>query len=82
MSWGSYFPKYVTVAERKEKIARKTAKLKKKQVDLQPIVAQGRLMVKTFWGKAWCKNLESYQDYAYRLDRGRSYARKWCRYRS
>lgn len=32
-------------------------------------------MAKTFWGKTWFKNLESYADYAYRLDRGRAYVR-------
>ena len=29
----------------------------------------------TFWGKAWCDNLESYSDYANRLPRGRTYVR-------
>ena len=30
---------------------------------------------KTFWGKAWCDNLERYSDYGSRLPRGRTYAR-------
>lgn len=77
MSWNNYgrFPKYVTVAERKEKIAQKTAKLKKKSSNLEPIIVQGRRMVKTFWGESWCNNLESYADYEYRLERGRTYVR-------
>jgi uncharacterized Zn finger protein len=29
----------------------------------------------TFWGKAWCDNLEGYSDYANRLPRGRAYVR-------
>ena len=29
----------------------------------------------TFWGKAWCDNLEGYSDYANRLPRGRTYVR-------
>lgn len=29
----------------------------------------------SWWGKAWCDNLESYADYASRLQRGRSYVR-------
>jgi len=33
-------------------------------------------LVTTFWGKAWCKHLEAYSDYAYRLPRGRSYLRQ------
>lgn len=34
-----------------------------------------RAIATTFWGKAWCTNLESYRDFAYRLERGRSYVR-------
>ncbi len=77
MSWHNYgrFPQYITIAERKKKNAQKISKLKIKEKDLQPVIAEGRLIAKTFWGKAWCKNLESYEDYAYRLDRGRSYVR-------
>lgn len=29
----------------------------------------------SWWGKAWCHNLEQYADYASRLDRGRGYVR-------
>src|SRR4029079_11704077 len=36
---------------------------------------EGNKLVRTFWGKAWCDNLESYSDFANRLPRGRSYAR-------
>jgi Uncharacterized conserved protein len=78
MSWNNYgrYHEYVSVSERKEKIAHQVAKFKKKNgIVLQPIVVEGRVMAKTFWGKAWFKNLESYQDYAYRLERGRSYVR-------
>jgi uncharacterized Zn finger protein len=32
-------------------------------------------MTKTFWGKAWCDNLERYSDYENRLPRGRTYLR-------
>jgi uncharacterized Zn finger protein len=79
MSWNnrSGFPEYITVAEQKKRIAKKKEKLqsKNKTLTLQPIVVPGRLLTKTFWGKAWCNNIESYADYAYRLDRGRSYVR-------
>lgn len=34
-----------------------------------------RKIATTFWGEAWCKNLESYSDYSNRLPRGRSYCR-------
>jgi len=32
-------------------------------------------MATTYWGKAWCDNLEAYSDFANRLPRGRTYAR-------
>jgi uncharacterized Zn finger protein len=53
-------------------IQKKTEELKK-TMELNPITISGRLISKTFWGKAWCKNIESYQDYENRLPRGRSY---------
>jgi uncharacterized Zn finger protein len=33
-------------------------------------------LVRSFWGQAWCRHLESYQDYESRLPRGRSYLRQ------
>ena len=40
-----------------------------------PVALDGRQIATTFWGQAWCKNLESYSDFANRLPRGRSYVR-------
>src|SRR4051812_11562657 len=51
------------------------ARLKKKGHPLSPVVVEGRTIVKTFWGKAWCDNLERYSDYENRLPRGRTYVR-------
>lgn len=73
-SWGGY-PPYVPVAERKKQAAKKVAKLKKKGQDIHPIVIEGRLIATTFWGKTWCKHLETYSDYENRLPRGRTYVR-------
>ena len=73
MSWG-YAP-YVRVAERKKKAAKKVAALIKKGHAVNPILIEGRVIAKTFWGKAWCKHLESYSDYENRLPRGRTYVR-------
>lgn len=42
---------------------------------LSPVVIQGRAIARTFWGKAWCGNLERYSDFANRLPRGRTYLR-------
>lgn len=70
-----YFPPYVSVAERKKEAKQLAAKLRKKGEKLNPVEIEGRNIANTFWGKAWCKNLECYSDYENRLPRGRSYAR-------
>ncbi|MDF2907869.1 MAG: hypothetical protein K0R34_3190 [Herbinix sp.] len=74
MSYYGY-PPYVSVAEKKEKSLKALAKLKAKNKDLQPITIEGRTLVKSWWGKAWNENLESYADYSNRISRGRSYVR-------
>ena len=51
------------------------SRLTKSGLVLAPVVIVGRKIATTFWGTAWCTNLESYSDYANRLPRGRSYAR-------
>src|ERR1044071_1378640 len=71
--WG--WKPYVSVAERWGKALREMAKLKKQGHPVSPVVIEGRTIVKTFWGKAWCDNLERYSDYANRLPRGRTYVR-------
>ena len=69
------WPVYVPVAERRKKAAREIARLKKAGHNVAPVVVEGRKIAASFWGKAWCDNLESYQDYANRVERGRSYVR-------
>ncbi len=69
------WPVYVSAAERKAKTAKHIEKLKKKGLTLQPVHVEGRLIAKTFWGKAWCENLEAYSDFDSRLPRGRTYVR-------
>ena len=66
---------YVSVAQRRRKAVGEMAKLKKKGHPVSPVVVEGRTIVKTFWGKAWCDNLERYSDFANRLPRGRTYVR-------
>jgi len=69
------WPQYVPVAERRKKAEREMAKLRKKGHPIAPVVIAGRAIATTFWGKAWCENLECYHDYETRLPRGRSYVR-------
>src|SRR3954451_9245414 len=66
---------YVAVAQRRSKAPGEMARLKKKGHPVSPVVVEGRTIVKTFWGKAWCENLERYSDFANRLPRGRTYVR-------
>ena len=69
------FKDYVSVAQRRQQAARQLTKLNKKGRQTSPITIDGRKIATTFWGKAWCDNLERYSDYANRLPRGRSYVR-------
>ncbi len=71
----SRWPIRVSVAERRRKTRLAMAKLTKKGQSTSPVVIHGRTIATTFWGKAWCANLESYSDYSNRLPRGRSYVR-------
>ena len=66
---------YVPVAERRKKALLEIARLKKAGQTVTPVVVEGRKIAASFWGKAWCDNLESYRDYANRVERGRSYVR-------
>src|SRR4051812_22704357 len=72
--WFQYRP-YVPVAQRRAQAAREVAKRVKKGEKVAPVVIEGRTIAHTFWGKAWCDNLESYSDYENRLPRGRTYVR-------
>jgi uncharacterized Zn finger protein len=69
------WPPYISVAERRNQAASEAAKLRKKGKTLQPVLIDGSRIANTFWGKAWCDNLERYSDYSNRLPRGRSYVR-------
>jgi uncharacterized Zn finger protein len=75
MGWYYGFRPYVSVAERRRQAQREMEKRRKKGLPVSPIVIDGRAIAKTFWGKAWCENLESYSDYENRLPRGRTYVR-------
>ncbi|MGV8948907.1 MAG: SWIM zinc finger family protein [Candidatus Paracaedibacter sp.] len=69
------WPPYVPVAKRREQAAKQVAKMKKKGMNILPIVIESRTIAKTFWGKSWCDNLKAYSDFENRLPRGRTYVR-------
>lgn len=70
------FAPYVPVANRVAKgmqLAKKLAAEAGRPT--APVKITTRAIATTFWGKAWCENLEIYSDFANRLPRGRTYAR-------
>ncbi len=82
MAWygdgGWSFRPYVSVAEKRARAAKAIARIAKKRGrPAEPVLIQrrGRGIATTFWGKAWCDNLERYMDFANRLPRGRTYVR-------
>ena len=75
MSWYGGWRPYVSVAQRRQKALKTAERLGKKGQALAPVQIRGRGIADTFWGQAWCRNLESYSDYSNRLPRGRTYVR-------
>jgi uncharacterized Zn finger protein len=72
--YGRWAP-YVPVAARRAKAEKEVAKLAKKGQTITPVKIAGTKIATTFWGKAWCDNLEGYGDFENRLPRGRTYVR-------
>ncbi|HEY2149148.1 MAG TPA: SWIM zinc finger family protein [Pirellulales bacterium] len=73
--YGDWAP-YVPVAVRRARAVTAAAKIAKKEKrELCPVKAVGRKLCSSFWGQAWCENLERYSDFSNRLPRGRTYAR-------
>ena len=66
---------YVPVAQRRAQAAKEMARRVKKGQKVCPVRIERRTITSTFWGNAWCTNLESYSDFANRLPRGRTYVR-------
>ena len=79
MGWGRYgfeYREYVPVARKKAMAVAAAKKLAEKEKRKPaPVVIEGRKITKTFWGQAWCDNLEAYSDFANRLPRGATYVR-------
>jgi uncharacterized Zn finger protein len=66
---------YVSTAQRRKQAERELARRRKAGHPVAPVIIRGRAIATTFWGKAWCANLQSYRDYENRLPRGRTYVR-------
>jgi uncharacterized Zn finger protein len=63
------------VAERRLEAQRELQRLRKSGHTAAPVEIGGRAIATTFWGRAWCDNLERYSDDANRIPRGRAYIR-------
>lgn len=72
---GYGFRPYVPVGVRRARAQRALPKRLGKGKTAAPVVGQGKQIAASFWGRAWCRNLERYSDYASRLPRGRTYVR-------
>ncbi|GBU15697.1 hypothetical protein AwPolaro_10750 [Polaromonas sp.] len=75
MSFYDNWKPYMSVAQRQAKAAVVISKAQQAGTSLAPVAAYRGAIAKTFWGKAWCDNLENYSDYANRLPRGSTYVR-------
>ena len=73
--WEEGFYSQPTTSELKRKSEASRASAEKKGKRLEPVVIQGRKIAKSWWGRAWCDNLERYADYESRLDRGKRYVK-------
>jgi len=71
----SFFPAYVSVAERKLQAAKAVRAMEAAGKRVSPVTIVGKKITTTFWGDAWCSNLERFGDYSSRIERGKRYAR-------
>lgn len=72
-----YFKPRPRVGDIMRMAAQSASKLRRKGQELHPVDVKTKSgpVAESWWGKAWCSNLESYADYSNRIGRGRSYAR-------
>jgi len=76
MRWGWSYKPYVSAGEKRRRASNEATSLVEEGQKLNPVRVEGRTIARSFWGKAWCENLESYSDFENRLPRGRTYLRR------
>lgn len=64
-----------TAEELKKRADESTKKAKRKGVIDHPVLISGKKICTSWWGTAWCENLERYADYENRIERGKRYVR-------
>ena len=73
--WDDGFYSQPTTLELKRKLEASRKNAEKKGKVLEPVVIHGRSVANSWWGQAWCANLERYADFESRLGRGKRYVR-------
>lgn len=75
--YGGYHVLTVDELRRKAEIAIRLARAKKQEIF--PVTFTGKVsardIAKSWWGKAWCNNLERYADFSNRIERGKKYVK-------
>ncbi len=74
--YGMRWAPYVSVSQKLAKAKKLAAQqAKKRKRTPSPIEISGRKITTSFWGTAWCENLQAYSDFSNRLPRGATYVR-------
>lgn len=73
--WDDGFYSQPTASELKQRSEASRKNAEKKGKVLEPVVIQGRSVANSWWGRAWCANLERYADFESRLGRGKRYVK-------
>ena len=73
--WDDGFYSQPTTSELKQKSEASRKSAEKKGKVLEPVVIRGRSIANSWWGQAWCANLERYADFESRLGRGKRYVK-------
>ena len=73
--WDQTFYSQPSESEIRSNAAQTARKAANKGQTLHPVILMGRTIAKSWWGKAWCQNLEQYADFETRLPRGQKYVR-------
>ena len=60
-----------------DKFAEKAQRIAKRHKEYNPVIieAGSRTICKSWWGRAWCQNLERYADWENRIERGKDYVK-------
>ncbi len=73
--WNEVYYPQPTASELKSNAEATAKKARKKGQKLSPVILKNKKIADSWWGKAWCDNLEQYADFSTRLERGQRYVR-------